>query len=60
LTRAPLEHALSEIEPIKENPLDVLAAKLKERLPELFRQQDAMMSCIQRPPSYIELPRGIS
>jgi len=29
--------ALSEIEPIKENPLDALAAKLKERLPELFR-----------------------
>ena len=28
--------ALSEIEPIKENPLDALAAKLKERLPALF------------------------
>ena len=28
--------ALSEIEPIKENPLDLLAAKLKERLPQLF------------------------
>ena len=28
--------ALAEIEPIKENPLDALAAKLKERLPELF------------------------
>jgi mitochondrial fission protein ELM1 len=28
--------ALSEIEPIKDNPLDVLATKLKERLPELF------------------------
>lgn len=28
--------ALSEIEPIKENPLDALAAKLKQRLPELF------------------------
>jgi hypothetical protein len=28
--------ALSEVEPSKENPLDVLAAKLRERLPELF------------------------
>ena len=28
--------ALSEIEPIKENPLDALAAKLKARLPALF------------------------
>ena len=28
--------ALSEIEPISENPLDALAAKLKERLPALF------------------------
>jgi len=28
--------ALSEIEPIQENPLDALALKLKERLPELF------------------------
>ena len=28
--------ALSEIEPIQENPLDALAAKLKERLPQLF------------------------
>ena len=28
--------ALSEIEPLQENPLDALAAKLKERLPELF------------------------
>jgi hypothetical protein len=28
--------ALSEIEPLQENPLDTLAAKLKERLPELF------------------------
>ena len=28
--------ALSEIEPIDENPLDMLAAKLKQRLPELF------------------------
>ena len=29
-------HALAEIEPIEENPLDALAAKLKERLPQLF------------------------
>jgi mitochondrial fission protein ELM1 len=28
--------ALAEIEPLTENPLDALAAKLKERLPELF------------------------
>lgn len=28
--------ALSEIEPIQENPLDVLAEKLKARLPQLF------------------------
>ena len=28
--------ALAEIEPLQENPLDALAAKLKERLPELF------------------------
>lgn len=31
-----LARALSEIEPIKENPLDALAARLKERLPQLF------------------------
>lgn len=36
LTPASLAGALSEIEPIKENPLDALAAKLKDRLPELF------------------------
>lgn len=36
LTPASLARALSEIEPIKENPLDALAAKLKDRLPELF------------------------
>jgi uncharacterized protein len=28
--------ALSEIEPLQENPLDALAAKLKQRLPQLF------------------------
>jgi hypothetical protein len=28
--------ALSEINPIQENPLDILAMKLKERLPQLF------------------------
>ena len=32
--------ALAEIEPIKENPLDALAAKLKDRLPELFGDSD--------------------
>jgi len=36
LTPASFARALSEIEPIKENPLDALAAKLKDRLPELF------------------------
>lgn len=36
LTPATLATALSEIEPLKENPLDALAAKLKERLPALF------------------------
>jgi mitochondrial fission protein ELM1 len=36
LTPETLSRALSEIDPIKENPLDVLAAKLKGRLPQLF------------------------
>ena len=36
LTPATFAEALSEIEPLQENPLDALAAKLKERLPELF------------------------
>lgn len=36
LTPASFARALSEIEPIKENPLAALAAKLKERLPQLF------------------------
>jgi mitochondrial fission protein ELM1 len=36
LTPASFARALSEIRPIEENPLDALAAKLKERLPELF------------------------
>ena len=36
LTPETFAAALSEIEPIKENPLDALAAKLKERLPALF------------------------
>jgi len=36
LTAESLAVALSEIEPIKENPLDALAAKLKQRLPQLF------------------------
>ena len=31
--------ALSEIEPIKENPIDALAAKIKERLPQLFNSE---------------------
>jgi len=36
LTPDSFARALWEIEPIKENPLDALAAKLKERLPQLF------------------------
>jgi uncharacterized protein len=36
LTPTSFAGALAEIEPIKENPLDALAAKLKERLPQLF------------------------
>jgi uncharacterized protein len=36
LTPASFASALAAIEPIKENPLDDLATKLKERLPELF------------------------
>lgn len=36
LTPETFAGALSEIEPLKENPLDALAAKLKERLPALF------------------------
>jgi uncharacterized protein len=36
LTPETFAAALAEIEPIKENPLDALAAKLKERLPALF------------------------
>lgn len=36
LTQATFAAALSEIEPINENPLDTLAALLKERLPQLF------------------------
>lgn len=35
-----LSRALAEIEPIKENPLDILAAKLKDRLPQLLSQGD--------------------
>jgi mitochondrial fission protein ELM1 len=37
LTPDSLARALSEIAPIGENPLDALAARLKERLPRLFR-----------------------
>jgi len=36
LTPASFAGALTEIEPMQENPLDALAAKLKERLPQLF------------------------
>jgi mitochondrial fission protein ELM1 len=40
LTPDSLARALSEIEPIGENPLDALAAKLKTRLPELLGDSD--------------------
>jgi hypothetical protein len=40
LTPDSLARALSEIEPLQENPLDALAAKLKERLPQLFGDSD--------------------
>jgi mitochondrial fission protein ELM1 len=40
LTPDSFARALSEIEPIKQNPLDALAAKLKERLPRLFADSD--------------------
>ena len=36
LTPDAFAQALSEITPLQENPLDALAAKLKQRLPELF------------------------
>ena len=35
-----LSRALAEIEPLKENPLDILAAKLKDRLPQLLGDGD--------------------
>jgi mitochondrial fission protein ELM1 len=37
LTPNSFARALAEIEPIAENPLDALAAKLKQRLPRLFQ-----------------------
>ncbi|MGE3529905.1 MAG: ELM1/GtrOC1 family putative glycosyltransferase [Methyloceanibacter sp.] len=40
LTPDAFADALSEIEPLAENPLDTLAAKLKGRLPELFADSD--------------------
>ena len=40
LTPDALASVLSEIEPMQENPLDALAAKLKERLPGLFSDSD--------------------
>ncbi len=39
LSPARFAQALAEIEPLQENPLDVLAAKLKERLPQLFEDR---------------------
>jgi hypothetical protein len=36
LTPASFAKALSEIEPLRDNPLDALAAELKARLPRLF------------------------
>ena len=40
LTPDAFGRALSEIEPLQENPLDALAAKLKQRLPQLFADSD--------------------
>ena len=40
LTPERFAHALSEIEPIKQNPLDALASKLKDRLPQIFNRGD--------------------
>jgi len=40
LTPDAFARALSEIEPLQENPLDALAAKLKQRLPQLFADSD--------------------
>jgi mitochondrial fission protein ELM1 len=40
LTPDSFARALAEIEPLHENPLDALAAKLKERLPQLFADDD--------------------
>ncbi len=40
LTADAFAHGLSEIEPLQENPLDALAAKLKQRLPQLFADSD--------------------
>jgi mitochondrial fission protein ELM1 len=40
LTPDSFARSLAEIEPLHENPLDALAAKLKERLPQLFSDGD--------------------
>ena len=40
LTPDTFARALSEIEVLQENPLDALAAKLKERLPDLLGDRD--------------------
>ena len=40
LTPDAFARALSEVEPLQENPLDTLAAKLKQRLPELLSDSD--------------------
>ena len=40
LTPDAFARALSEIEPLQENPLYALAAKLKQRLPQLFGDSD--------------------
>jgi hypothetical protein len=40
LTPDAFARALAEIEPLQENPLDALAAKLKQRLPQLFADSD--------------------
>jgi mitochondrial fission protein ELM1 len=44
LTPESFAAALAEITPLKENPLDALAAKLRERLPELFQPVESRAS----------------
>ena len=55
LTPASFAAALAEINPLQENPLDALAAKLKERLPALFIAVEFASSRLAR--SSLKFPR---